>query len=337
MLTVKYDGVKYTNFIKVSVQTDIDHCASSANLEITKRGSDNIPLKQGEKIEVFAGDEKIFNGFIDSIMISYNATTHNVFIQARSKTSDLVDSQITEHKQYKDLTIVELCNKVCEKFNILVVSKLLSATRYKSIPVPKIGEKAFNFLENFARKAQILLTDDGDGNLVITRAGNLRSTLIIKNTEENKETNNVKSAERKIDVSKQFYSYVVHSQADPTINDSFTVKDLIEQKREVNDETIRKARSCVFYTEETTIDDELELRGTWEKNSRKGRAFSYSATLPGFGINDEVWKKNTIYSIQDDFTEIQGEFLCKSVEYSFSLFEGTQTKLVFTVPEAYQV
>jgi prophage tail gpP-like protein len=50
-----------------------------------------------------------------------------------------------------------------------------------------------------------------------------------------------------------------------------------------------------------------------------------------------VWDFGQFADVQDEYADITGNFLIKSVEYSVDIRLGTRTRMTFVPPDAYQV
>lgn len=347
-LGIILDGVEYTGFTKAIVTRNIEDVASTFKFTATSSEDKLIPIREGDKVIIVADEKhKILTGYIDEYNINYNDKKHETTINGRSLTLDIVDSTVKATDTFENVGFVTLCKENVSEFGIKVINQAPLFRDFEDIDSPETGQKIFGFLESFARKRQVLLTDNEDGDLVITRASSEISPNGLIN-KINGKNNNIKSGSRKIDLSQLFNEYIGVSQLDPInfkeLSDDFGVpidtkkflpKFLVEEVGIAFDDQIRSPRRLEFFTEETTDSFTLQDRAKWELSIRRARAFEYKCVVQGHTMNDIVWKPNILHQIDDDFARVFGQFLLKRLTYNYSLDEGSTTELVFTNKNAY--
>lgn len=100
---------------------------------------------------------------------AWDARSHSYRVSGRDKTSDLVDC-CPPSTQLKGADLPTLARRWAALFGVDVV---VEATCNKPVPSFKTdeGDSCFEMLEKLARANAVMLTSDGEGRLVITRAG----------------------------------------------------------------------------------------------------------------------------------------------------------------------
>ena len=212
------------------------------------------------------------------------------------------------------------------------------------IVAAEVGEMASDFLEKYAKKRQLILSTDGAGNIIYTRAENvIISDFININTGINQ--GNVLSAEMSVDDSKRFGKYILISQSNASGNGAIDDSEQSSVEEETYttatsiDDEIRSARIFNFISD-TTLQDQKSRqdRADWEKNVRKANGFIYSLTIQGFkNSKGVIWRPNMLININDNVNSIYADLLILSVQFNLSLDGGTQTKLTLTTPDAFVV
>jgi len=335
-LSIDLDGKEYTKFIDARVERSLESVAGFFEFTAIPDEGEAIPLTEGSLITINVDGEKFLTGYIDSYQVNYSASKHEVKVRGRSKTADLVDCTAGVVKDYPTIKFEKLCNLICKNFDINVVNNVLSVRDSSYIMSCNVGDTAFSFLEKYAKKSQVLLTDNENGDLVITRASEVLSSLYLKNI-VGKDDNNIKSADRKLDLSNLYYKYIGQSEMSPIdTTDAVLMKDLSDLVGISFDKLVRKTRVLEFYTEEYAGGDfKIEDRVDWEIGIRRARAFSYNCVVAGHSVNGEIWKPNVLYNVDDEFSSVKGAILCKKVVFNYDLKNGSTTTLSFTDKSAY--
>ena len=91
----------------------------------------------------------------------------------RSKTADLIDSYLVGKLSFaKGTTLKTIIETVLKDLNLNIqVKETLSVSPFSEVVSAKRGDKALDFILKYARKKQVLVTNDGDGNILITQSG----------------------------------------------------------------------------------------------------------------------------------------------------------------------
>ncbi len=336
-LSIRLNGVDFEGFTEAEVVRDLETAASTFSFSTTSSNQQFIPIREGDAVEITADENfKILTGFVDGYGINYDSERHTIIVNGRSKTEDLIDSTVGALKEFDEINLVRLCEIVSKDFGILVINKAGNIKNFTDFSSAETGQLAFDFLESFARKRQVLLTDDENGNLVLTRASTVLSPNSLVNL-LNSEINNIKRGSRRVNIANLFNEYIAQSQQNPFNASEFeTAEELSDQVGITKDNEIRDTRRFEFYAEETTESLTLKDRAKWEMSLRRARAFNYNCTVQGHSINNTVWIPNLLHQIDDDFAQLHGQFLCNKVTYRYSLPpNGSETDLNFTLKNAY--
>ena len=229
----------------------------------------------------------------------------------------------------------------------------------------KVGENMFEFLEKFCRKRAVLLTSNGDGDIVIARAGQETMNGILLNELENN-SNNVKSGSINYDYSNRYYKYICKSQGNASIagliDDStgLGLADLSGTKGQAIDEDIRQTRFLEFTNETSSENSSNEERAKWEANIRRARSLVYTCELNHLFVKTEeiftstafiqsglniagipegkkftFYEPNKLIPVKDDFCGIDAVMLIRSVNYNLSDVGGMRIILELVPKDAY--
>lgn len=344
-MNLEIDGVVYTNFTSATCDLRLDALSNSFSFEaVAPIGA--LPFKGGEACRVFIDDEPILTGFIEVISVSYAAEEHRISIRGRDKPADLLDSTINKIDDLsgEGLSLKSLIEKVIAELDIdLQVVDEVSPPLFNAaedIVAPEPGENAFSFIEKYARKRQVLLTSNGNGNIVITSNSGIEAVGAVQH-QFGATDNNIISSEFSFDTTGRYNAYQVASGLNPVALQSAGDTDLssvVNQGNGVFDPEIRTGRALTLISEVPFSDAQCKTRAEWEANIRRARGLLYSAIVSGYrvgGSTSALWQLNRIYQIVDDFVGKVEPMLCNAIQFSLSADAGSQTSLGFVGQNAY--
>lgn len=340
MIQLEVNGQPYQLFTEASLEIRMDALCRRFAFSATRSGELPFPLLGGETCRVLVDGQVALTGHIEKIDVSYSATDHNISVQGRDRTADLLDSSLGALPSFSGHpTLHQVISLVLRHLRLdLEVVDQAGETRAVSddLPAPEPGQNAFEFLEKLARQRRVLLTSDAEGNIVITRA--TASTLAPARLQNRlgASDNNVLSASVSYDLTGRFYQYAVTSSLNPlvTANGGTTVAALANQSHTVTDTQIRVGRQLVLAPKASSGSGVNARRAQWEANIRKARSRVYSAVIQGFTVAGRLWGVNELVQVDDDFAGLHGQLLINSVSFKFD-DGGSTTTLSMVNQDAY--
>jgi len=322
-LTLKVNGFEYSNFTSASCSLQLDTLAGQFSFSAIATKNQVIPFNVGDECQVDVNGIKVLTGYIELSDVDYDSTSHDISYLGRSKTGDLIESYINTIEINAPVSLKSVIEQVIKDIgmNVKVINQvpgLLDFTKTEDIISPKVGENAFLFIEKLARKRQVLLTTDADGNVVIVKPNADTAPTGLQNA-IGKEGNNIETGSISRDETDLYNKYISKSQANlSTLNFSGETKskDIVSQKSPVVlDKNIRPSRQLVFQAESSSSDLENENRAKWEQNIRQTRSMVYSVTVATYGADNKLWMPNQIVNVNDEFAGINGQMLINSVTF----------------------
>lgn len=338
MFLMEVDGIKYDGFVSASVSRSLENFSSIFNFSATHQPGKSFPIKIGSTCKIVINDTVIMDGFIESINISYDSSQHLIQISGRDKTADLVDSQIggvdIEFTQ-PNVSFKDLVEKVLSILNISNI-KLIQKDKIKDFGEGEIesassGQTAFDFLETYARKRQIVLTTDGSGNIVARKSPIGTYATILSSRVDSQST--ILLASFKFDISQRFNKYEVISSDNLS---SFTDMDEVPAQQSANtksitviDDQIRKTRLYAFVPDQSCDQTQSNDQAKWEAAYRRSKSLVYNVTVQGFIALDDnkIWEPNYLVTVLDDYAVLTGQLLIAGVIYDYSIDTGSKTTL----------
>lgn len=347
MIQLEVGGALYSNWISVTVERSLETISGAFRFMAIASPEDSFPIPRGQSCRVLINGYPVITGYVDRIDINYGPQEHQIAIEGRDKTCDIVDSHIDSNLSFKaPVTLEEVIKRtlVSIKANdVKVINKVkdLAPFRKEELVAGKIGEKAFEFMDKYARKRQVVLTTDGLGNVVITRASQELSPIVLRNKFDDN-FNTIKTAYISYDDTERYNSYVFVTQAnhsaEPDMTD--TPKKSTNRRYEYLDKKVRPSRRYVAIAEGNSKERPLEDRAKWEANIREARSFLYRCTHVGhspWSETGEPYLPNTLVTVKDDFADIDTQLLLVKVVYSLDLLDGSTTQLELMSREAFLV
>lgn len=339
MITIVANGIEYKQLVSISVESSLRALARSFSIEIVRPLNEQLPFRGGEQIQILIDDELVCDGFVDVVTEEYSANGKVVSLQGRSKAQDLIDSNLLPLTISGNVSLVKVIENVISQIglDLKVINKVSDLKDFDSAE-DKIGaeggESAFFFIDELARKRQVLLTSDASGNVVITRTGTARNDILLKNI-VNGDSNFI-SGGVTYNASDIYNKYVVLSQLNTT-TDLFSLDSdqAVSQQAESLNKNIRP-RQLVMISEKSSSNDELKKRADWKNNISTANKRRYNIIVQGFRQEGTgVWETNTLQRVVDEFADINDTLLIDSVRFTQSAGEGSTTILSLVDKSAY--
>ena len=336
MLSVEISGVKYDTFKSVSVTKSINVVCSEFYLVMTSKNISNYPIKVQSEIVIRLDDTTILTGYIDKLDVDYADGRHEISAYGRSRTSVLVDSSVINRSFNTPISLVNLFKNVISGIgsDLKVVNKSGVNPVFSENVVAQVGESCFSFLDRFCKKAQVMMSTDENGDVLLLR-GDTTFTGKILQHEIGKDTNNVLTSGTSFDNSQRYRNYIVYTQA--VEDEESSNENQATQKGLAFDTYMREGRSLVIVSETDTTLETVKQRAFWEANIRRARSLIYKCTVQGFKDNTgALYNINKQINVLDDFVDIRGLMLVNSVTFTLSN-SGSFTQLELLPPDAYSL
>jgi prophage tail gpP-like protein len=346
MITLEVNGIEYSNFDSIEVGQSLDAVSGTFRFVAFTDGTNPFPFAIDDPCRVLVDETPVITGFIDKNEIEYDDKSHAIIIQGRDKTADVIDSTLGDDVEFNTpitlVGVIEAVLKVAKITDIKVIDEVGDIDLFESSEKisGEIGVGVFELIEGYCRKRQVLLTSNGDGDLVITQGQGVNVGFTLINEAASPELNNIKGARVIYNNTDRFNEYIVKSQG----NNSASLLSGVPSNSEVTnasgvatDSAIRPSRILYQLAEKSSSSDQCATRATWQANINRARGFSYLATVQGH--KDEatglIWQVNKLIGVRDEYAGLSGKFLINSVNYKLTLNGGSITTLGIVAKDAY--
>lgn len=349
MILLRVNGKQYTNFKNASVSFSMDTFAREFRFLAVGSGGDPLPFKGGEACQVFIDDNQVVNGFIDIVDIDYDAGSHNIEILGRGRVADLADSTLDKFELIPEISlkasIEEVIKQIFNKKTLdgtdISVNDLIGDLKLFNKAEDQLGastgDGAFDFIETLARKRQVILNENGIGNIDIIRTGNEKYEQKLQNIISS-DSNNILRASVSYDFTGIYKNYIIKTQQNTSafsFSGSSSNKDVVFQESCLISPGSRDGRRFAFVAEKASSNEQLIERVKWESNIRRARSRLYAVTFVGHQTHfGEEWVTNKLISVNDEFVGIKEDMLVNGVIFNESL-EGEITELNLIDKNAY--
>ncbi|NOI14842.1 phage baseplate assembly protein [Vibrio hepatarius] len=340
-VTLSAGGNIYSGWTKVSVTRSLQAMAGSFDLELTYKyqGDEDRykafvdPIKEGQPCVIKIGDDRVVTGYVDDWIPSYDANQVIIAVSGRDKTADLVDCAIEYPSgQFVNQTLTQIALTICKPFDINVVVQTSVGAPFERVQIEQ-GETPHELLTRLARQRGVLLTTDGHGNLVITRASKERAgfSLILGV--------NVLAARGRLSWRDRFSKFTVKASGAAFGSwDSNSASSVGGFKATITDDEITRYRPMIIVNDEITTAEGAARRGQWERQRSIGQSNTVEYTITGWRNPNtgKLLDTNKIVPVKDEIIGIDGDMLISG----FMLDEGESGRVaVLSVvrPEALDI
>lgn len=315
VLTV--DGQQWDGWTEMSITSSLEAIAGEFDLTVTTQWSEASPrvIRQGMPCTVALGSDTVVTGYIDDFIPSYDAENVSIRVTGRDKTGDLVDSSVV-HKsgQWKGVRLEKLAEEICKPYGVAVINETDTGEAFPSVALEQ-GETAFDLLDRLAKQRGVLLTADGLGRLVITRASTKRAGVALVLGQ------NILAARGRFSWRERNSQYIVKgtTSAGGSTWDEQPAKVTGGRQTIVDDNEINRYRPKILVNEDSLTVGGANTRGEWFRARMLGEANSTEITLAGWRENGDsgpLWQKNQLADIDDPVQNLKTTWLIKTVTFT---------------------
>lgn len=292
-VTLRMNGKELAGWTRVSISAGIDRIARNFDVEITRQWPQSgklseleLPVVEGDVVEVLIGTDKVMTGFIDSTPLRYDASSISAGIAGRSRTEDLIDcSAPTQPGQFTNRSLSQIVTTLTQPFGITVISETETGNALTSFQVD-FGETIHEALSRLLGLEQVLVFDNPEGDLVLDTVGNEKAVTALVLGE------NIVSGDSQRDFSDRFSDYTVSGQRAGTDDDD---SEMTNNKitTTVSDAAVRRYRPLIIKQRGNATIATCKARARYEQAHREGCTLETIYTVIGWRQgNGQLWSPN---------------------------------------------
>lgn len=320
------NGKQHFGWEDVSIKRSIRALCGSFSLSVTEKWAEQQQpwlINPGDTCKLLLGSDQVISGYVDDTAPKYDANSRSFGVTGRDKAGDMVDCS-TEVKSINGLNLFSFAKKVAGPFGVGVVDQVGDAYRFTNATVNP-GESAFDALDKQGKLRGVLFVNDGNGNIIITRAGTTKAaTELVEGV-------NILEADAHYDWKNRFSKITAKGQAlvgdDPTID--------LGPKGSAVDSQITRYRPLIIVADGLMTPQLCTDRAKWEVTVRSGRAAALNVKVQGWRQADgTLWPINKLIRVRSPYLGINIDLLSSEVTYSKSN-AGTFSVITLVPASAY--
>jgi prophage tail gpP-like protein len=331
-LTLKTGGEEHRGWTGVTLSRGLEQASAEFSVALTRTKDaqtvDPINVRAGESVELTIGDDVILSGWVYIIDAVEEGESYAFTVEGRSKTSDLVDCSAAP-AQFKRLTFGRIAGALASDYNVDVVDNAAATKTYQRWRTEP-GETVFMALDRLARDAQVLLTDDANGALVIEAVGTTRGVDITEDI-------GIIREHLRVDASQRFSVYEVRGQA--VGDDANYGTTSAHGFAEVDDDGnwTRERRLEIRAESGFGYSAACKARAINEAVTRAGRSISYDIDVPGWRQPDgTLWWTNILHRVKRPRLRLDGDMVLADLSFTADARRGKRAHLTFLPPGTFE-
>lgn len=297
-VTLRVDNKEWRGWTSVRIGAGIERLARDFSVGITRRwpgdeGNSSLEpgIKNGARVEVFIGDERVLTGWVEATPVSYDAKSVTVSVSGRSLTADLIDCS-AQATQFNGRSLIQIAQALAAPFNIAVVNAGAPENPIPGVQ-PTYGDTVLAVLNKMLGQQPALIYDNPLGEMVIGRLGADTATTALVFGQ------NIFSASAEKSVSGRFSLYQVAGQSAGN-NENFAAATTSGVRAKSADPLITRYRPLhLRQTGQATIASCIE-RAEFESRRRAAKTDSVTYVVQGWRQGDgTLWQPNQRVIVSD--------------------------------------
>ncbi len=340
---ISVGGKRFNTWTSISVSREITKMATEFDLGVTEAEAGALFPSSEEvwQIPVFSPceirlrGELVLTGYVDVAYPSYTGRTKTVRIVGRSKTCDLVDCSSELPTEFRASTLSAIARAVCAPFGIQVVDQAPIGEPFP-LAAMEPTETAFQFIERLCRLRGVLATDDPQGRLVLTRAGDKKAAGALW------QGDNILACRVRHNVSKRFSKYLFKGQAPTSAAVSYPglagePEGPLQQPNggaqtavlgTATDPNVPRYRPRIFVAEQALTGAGARERALWQASHAAGQSTKALITVRGWQQEDgRLWAINEVIPVLSPWARLDHDLLISGVTFTIDSEEGRVTEL----------
>jgi prophage tail gpP-like protein len=328
-------GKFYEGWTGVTIKRSIKTLSGSYDLSVITKWDELMTpwdIVPGESAILLIGKEKLISGYVDETSPELTKEGRTVSVNGRDTSADLVDCSIDTPASFASISLKALAKRLCDPFGVgVTVDASAAADAVHPFPSWKVnhGESAFESLDRAAKQRGVLLMNDGNGNLVITRPSKLlTSTQLVQGQ-------NILAIRAHYSMKERFSKYTVKSQNSGLEADGAVPGVDFSCKGTAVDQNVKRFRPLLIIAEGNATAEICRKRAQWEASVRVGKSTSVQVTVPGWRqVDGSLWAPNRLCRVNAPAAGINIDLLITEVTLHKTV-DSTTSEITLEPASAY--
>ncbi|MFP3921670.1 MAG: phage baseplate assembly protein [Dichotomicrobium sp.] len=348
------NGRAFDGWMSMSTSKSFEDATGEASVTMSPQPGDPLPARLGDTAQILLAGHPVITGHVHDVKGSHDDRSHKIDITIRDKTQDLIDSTIGPKMNFKSpIALKDVARQTLQRMGLSKIKVVdeIGPPLYRSGETVSgaIDETGFAFLERWARKRQVFLTTNGDGDLVITRNLNKRGPGELHKAFEDSPRNNVLSAEYHASDFERANANAVAAQKSPNDRDFWESKakdyapgqagPMSKKWGRAFDTSVRPERRRYVRAGKAAVGKTPEETAKWHANIARARSVEYTADVQGFTMDPaggQLWWPGFIITVFDAHFLLASSMFIKKVDFRKDWGGGAITTVTCVPPESYK-
>lgn len=328
------NGMLYEGWKSVQIQRSVKQMAGEFTLVVSERwtaGQGGPPsllswrIRTGDACTLLYYGVPAVTGYVDAYNPSYDAKSHNVTIQGRSKTGDLADcSSERETGEWTGADVPQIATDLAFKFGIGVKVEGFPGNPFTKARIEQ-GERVQETVERHARQRGLWPTDDARGNLVLKQVSGGGAFSLVEGV-------NILRAQATLRADRRHSKITVKGQQPGT--DGAYGPDAAEVEATATDPAVKRYRPLVIIGEGATDKKTAQERADHEGAARAGESVKATVTVQDWWqAPGKLWTPGEVGTLKAPMLAINKAMAIESVTLKLD-DSGTIAELSLVGPEA---
>lgn len=281
-------------------------------------------IKSGGRVEIAYDGAVMITGYVDDLLIRYDASQCQVTLNGRSLAADLVDSTGPE-RRYKKATVADIARDVARLFGIEVEVACDVGAAFADV-VMNGGESYFWFLERLARMRQVRLTSTERGALLLTRGSTGAATARLECGK------NILDSFGMFSLADRYQTYTVAHQAGraPRLSTAAAVGSVAT----ATDSAVARKRTYYADVFGAKSSADAQAMAQWEARTRAGRGQRITVTVSGVqNARGQLWQAGDMVEVLDPVMDVAADMMIVEARITVET-AGATTQLDLMPPSA---
>lgn len=332
IVTLDIAGRAFGGWKEVSIKRSIENFAGGFELALTERYPRQVeirPVRTGESCKLRIDGTTVITGYVGRVAPGYDDRSHSIKVRGRDAAGDLVDcSAVHKPGEWNGRRLEDMARELCAPFKIPVKVETDTGKPFDQFRLNE-GETVAAAIERMCRHRGVLRVSDGQGGIVLTRAGKGRAPAALELGK------NIRACEGDFDDTERFSEYIVKGQRPGA--DFLTAEAASAPQGRARDPDVSRYRPKLVLAEDAGDDSHFAVRANWEANIAKGRARRAKYTVQGWYANGQLWSPNTLVHVRDGHLGVDGDFLIVDVTFKLGEPGGSTTEISVCGKEAFDL
>lgn len=348
------NGRAFDGWKSVSTSKSFEDATGEASVTLSPQPGNPLPARLGDTAKLLLAGHPVITGHVHDVKGKHDYGTHDIDITIRDKTQDLIDSTIGPKMDFRSpVSLKDVSRKTLDRMGLSQIKVVdeIGPPDYQSGETVSgsIDETGFDFLERWARKRQVFLTTNGDGDLVITRNLDKRGPGRLTKAFEDGPLNNVLSAEYHASDFERANANAVAAQKSPNDKDFWEARAKSDPLGQADpmakkwgtafDTSVRPERRRFVRSGKAAVGKTPEETAKWNANIARARSIEYTATVQGFTMDlsgGQLWWPGFIIPVLDAHFLLAQDMFIKKVDFKKDWGGGATTTITCVPPESYK-